>query len=114
MADSSTPDLAWEAANFYLVQGDTDKALREFRVVMESDPYLPPAALKLCWRVKPDIDALLRDVVPRECLRHIPGFPHLPEGDGGRGQSLDAAGATAPADSDTPGLPLYPLPGRTT
>ncbi len=63
-ADSSTPDLAWEAANFYLVQGDTDKALREFRVVMESDPYLPPAAVKLCWRVKPDIDVLLRDVVP--------------------------------------------------
>jgi len=63
-ADSSTPDLAWEAANFYLVQGDTDKALREFRVVMESDPYLPLAAIKLCWRVKPDIDALLRDVVP--------------------------------------------------
>ncbi len=64
VADPTTPDLAWEAGNFYLVQGETDKALREFRVVMESDPSLPPAALKLCWRVKPDVDALLRDVVP--------------------------------------------------
>ena len=64
VVDPTTPDLAWEAGNFYLVQGETDKALREFRVVMESDPYLPPAALKLCWRVKPDVDALLRDVVP--------------------------------------------------
>jgi tetratricopeptide (TPR) repeat protein len=64
LADPTTPDLAWEAANFYLVQGETDKALREFRVVMESDPYLPPAALQLCWRVKPDIDTLLQDVVP--------------------------------------------------
>ena len=64
VADPNTPDLAWEAANFYLVQGDTDKALREFRVVMESDPYLPPAAVKLCWRIRPDVDALLRDVVP--------------------------------------------------
>ncbi len=63
-ADSTTPDLAWEAGNFYLTQGDTDKALREFRVVMESDPYLPAAAVKLCWRVKPDIDALLLNVVP--------------------------------------------------
>jgi tetratricopeptide (TPR) repeat protein len=63
-ADSSTPDLAWEAGNFYLVQGDTDKALREFRVVMESDPSLPTPAVKLCWRVKPDIDFLLRDVIP--------------------------------------------------
>lgn len=63
-ADPSTPDLAWEAGNFYLVQGETDKALRELRVVLESDPYLPEAALQMCWRVKPDIDALLRDVVP--------------------------------------------------
>ncbi|MGH9540139.1 MAG: carbohydrate binding domain-containing protein [Terriglobales bacterium] len=63
-ADPNTPDYAWEAGNFYLVQGDTQKALREFRVVMENDPYLPPAALQLCWRVKPDIDALLREVVP--------------------------------------------------
>ena len=65
VADPTTPDLAWEAGNFYLVQGETDKALREFRVVMESDPSMPPVALKLCWRVRPDIDALLRDVVPR-------------------------------------------------
>jgi tetratricopeptide (TPR) repeat protein len=63
-ADSTTPDLAWEAGNFYLVQGDTEKALREFRVVMESDPYLPPAAVRLCWRVKPDAEVLLRDVIP--------------------------------------------------
>jgi tetratricopeptide (TPR) repeat protein len=64
IADSTTPDLAWEAGNFYLVQGETDKALRELRVVMESDPYLPPAALKLSWRVKPDVDVLLSEVVP--------------------------------------------------
>ena len=30
MADSSTPDLAWEAGNFYLVQGDTDKRYGNF------------------------------------------------------------------------------------
>lgn len=64
VADPSTPELAWEAGNFYLVQGDTDKALQEFRVVMESDPYLPAAAVRLCWRIKPDIDVLLRDVIP--------------------------------------------------
>ena len=64
VADSSTPDLAWDAGNFYLVRGDTDKALRQFRVVMETDPYLPEAALRLCWRVRPEIDVLLTDVVP--------------------------------------------------
>jgi tetratricopeptide (TPR) repeat protein len=64
LADPTTPDVAWEAANLYLVQGETDKALREFRVVMANDPYLPSAALQLCWRAEPDVDALLRDAVP--------------------------------------------------
>src|SRR4029077_4615147 len=29
-ADSTTPHVAWEAANFFLVQGDQEKALRHF------------------------------------------------------------------------------------
>ena len=64
-ADPSTPDVAWEAAHFYWTLGETHKALQEFRVVLENDPYLPPAALESCWRIKPDVEALLRDVVPR-------------------------------------------------
>jgi tetratricopeptide (TPR) repeat protein len=64
-ADPSTPEVAWEAANFYWTLGETDKALQQFRVVLSNDPYLPPAALDRCWRIKPDIDVLLRDVVPR-------------------------------------------------
>ncbi|MGB9073495.1 MAG: carbohydrate binding domain-containing protein [Terriglobales bacterium] len=63
-AEPTAPDVAWEAANFFLVAGDTDRALREFRVVIENDSYLPAAALQTCWRVRPDTDALLRDLVP--------------------------------------------------
>ena len=63
-AEPTAPDVAWEAANFFLVAGDTDRALREFRVVIENDPYLPAAAFETCWRVRPDTDALLRDLVP--------------------------------------------------
>ena len=37
---SMTPDVAWEAGNFYLVQGANEKALREFRVVIANDPSL--------------------------------------------------------------------------
>jgi len=62
--EPTAPNVAWEAANFFLVQGDLDRALREFRVVVENDPYLPAAALETCWRARPDTDALLRDVVP--------------------------------------------------
>ncbi len=39
-ADPTTPDVAWEAANFYLVQGDNEKALREFRVVLQNRALL--------------------------------------------------------------------------
>lgn len=63
-ADATTPDVAWEAGNLYLVQGEREKALREFRVVIANDPTLSDAALQFCWRINPDVDALLRDVVP--------------------------------------------------
>jgi tetratricopeptide (TPR) repeat protein len=64
-ADSMTPDVAWEAANLYLVEGENEKALREFRVVMANDASLAGTAVQYCWRIKPDVDALLRDVVPQ-------------------------------------------------
>jgi tetratricopeptide (TPR) repeat protein len=63
-ADSMTPDVAWEAANLYLVQGENEKALREFSVVMANDTSLAATAMQYCWRINPDVDALLRDVVP--------------------------------------------------
>jgi tetratricopeptide (TPR) repeat protein len=63
-ADPTTPDVAWEAANLYLVRGENEKALREFHVVLGTDPSLVPAAIQFCWRIEPDVDVLLRDVVP--------------------------------------------------
>ena len=63
-AEPTAPDVAWEAANFFLIQGDTERALRELRVVIENDSSVAPIALQTCWRVRPDVDALLRDVVP--------------------------------------------------
>ncbi|HKC00779.1 MAG TPA: hypothetical protein VKD23_18500 [Terriglobales bacterium] len=63
-AEPTAPDVAWEAANFFLIDGDIDRALREFHVVIENDVSLVDAALRACWRVRPDTDALLRDAVP--------------------------------------------------
>lgn len=62
--DPRTPTVAWEAANLYLVRGDTDRALQEFRVVLENDTGLPYSALQLCWRARPDAGVLLQSVVP--------------------------------------------------
>jgi len=79
-ADSMTPDVAWEAANLYLVQGENAKALREFRVVMANDPSLASSAIRFCWRINPDVDLLLRDAVPPTAPAEI-AFLNLLEND---------------------------------
>lgn len=71
LADSMTPDVAWEAANLYLVQGENEKALREFRVVLANDISLAGIAIQYCWRIQPDVDTLLRDVVPVNATAYI-------------------------------------------
>jgi len=63
-ADPTTPHVAWEAANFFLVQGDQERALRNFRVVLANDPDAVDAALQLCWRATGDADQIL-DLLPR-------------------------------------------------
>jgi tetratricopeptide (TPR) repeat protein len=70
-ADPTTPDVAWEAANFFLVQGEREKALREFHVVLESEPSMANLAIQFCWRINPDVDMLLRDVVPAKATAYI-------------------------------------------
>jgi tetratricopeptide (TPR) repeat protein len=70
-ADPTTPDVAWEAANFFLVQGNEAKALREFRVVLQNEPTLADPAIQFCWRINPDVDELLRNVVPARSEAYI-------------------------------------------
>ena len=62
-ADPTTPDVAWEAANLYWSVGDKDRALQEFRVDLAND-YLLAETVDRCWRINPDVNALLRDVFP--------------------------------------------------
>src|SRR3984893_4948515 len=64
-ADPTTPHVAWEAANFYLVQGDQERALRSFRVVLANDPDAVDSALQLCWRATRDANQILDRALPR-------------------------------------------------
>jgi hypothetical protein len=70
-ADSMTPDVAWEAANLYLVQGESEKALREFKVVMANDSSLAATAVQSSWRIDPDVDSLLHDVIPHSTDAYV-------------------------------------------
>src|SRR5271167_3624091 len=55
-AEPTAPHVAWDAANFFLVEGDVDRALHEFNVVIGNDNSLVEASLQACWRVRPDAD----------------------------------------------------------
>src|ERR1017187_5633782 len=61
-ADPTTPHVALEAANFFLVQGDQERALRNFRVVLANDPDAVDSALQLCWRATGDANRILDQV----------------------------------------------------
>lgn len=69
--DPMTPDVAWQAANLYLVQGQNAKALHEFSVVMANDSSLAGVAIRYCWRIDPNVDSLLRDVVPHTAEAYL-------------------------------------------
>jgi tetratricopeptide (TPR) repeat protein len=92
-ADPTTPDVAWEAANFYLVQGDDQKALREFHVVLENEPSLANLAIQFCWRINPDVDMLLRDAVPAKSDAYVAFLNLLMTP-----KSLDLSTSTAPSN----------------
>jgi len=64
--EPSNPNVAWEAANFYLVHNDLDQALPLFRTVIENDPKQTGLALKLCWHATQNVDRMRAEVLPPE------------------------------------------------
>jgi tetratricopeptide (TPR) repeat protein len=63
-ADPTTPDVAWEAANFYVVRGQQEPAVREFAIALQNTPTLSADQLRLCWRAIPDLATVLYQVLP--------------------------------------------------
>ncbi|MCI0354663.1 MAG: hypothetical protein L0099_06455 [Acidobacteria bacterium] len=63
-AEPTTPNVAWEAANLYVVQGNWEPALPLFRIVLQRDPSLRRQALELALRANRDVNQLLDQVVP--------------------------------------------------
>lgn len=62
-ADPKTPDVAWQAANLFVVRGESEKALQELSIVVENDPSLGMAGLQLARHIA-DTDTILRQVLP--------------------------------------------------
>ena len=61
--DPKTPDTVWNAANFLLIQGNTDEALTMFAIVLEENPSLAPASLNICWQTVHDVNRI-QNILP--------------------------------------------------
>ena len=66
LADPTTPNVAWQAANFFLLRGDNKKALHNFRVVLANDPTRVDDALQLCLRITKDVNEILNEAAPEK------------------------------------------------
>lgn len=61
--DPTTPSTAREAANFFLSQGETHSALREFKVVVANQPSTAYSVFQPCLRAA-KVEAVIREVLP--------------------------------------------------
>jgi hypothetical protein len=64
VADPTTPEFSWQVANLDVADGDFSNALPQLKKVMQYDLALTPSAIRLSWRIMPDMDSLLGDAVP--------------------------------------------------
>lgn len=60
-----SPAVSWRYGNFLLRQGELDSAYTEIKHSVEVDPKRGAAALALCMRLDPDVNAVLDRVIPR-------------------------------------------------
>ena len=63
-AEPGNPEIAAEAAEFFLVADKTDRAFPLFRQALEKNPQAAKAILPACWRETRDAKLLLVKVIP--------------------------------------------------
>lgn len=59
-----SPNVNWEAGNFYLLRGETVPALRKFRAAIAADPSLRKPGFELAWRATSNAGLILRELIP--------------------------------------------------
>ena len=64
-ADPTNPQVANEAANYYLVLGDVPSALRLLALVVRYSPEDQRSAVELSWRATQDAGAVMGQVLPQ-------------------------------------------------
>ncbi len=65
-AEPTSTEVAWEAANFYLIQNDDARALPLFRAAIKYAPANTAAAIDLTWRTTKSVSQIVSQVLPRQ------------------------------------------------
>jgi tetratricopeptide (TPR) repeat protein len=73
-AEPTSTEIAWEAANFYLVRNDAQRALPLFRAAIKYDPNNTAAAINLTWRATKNVSQIVSQVLPAQ---PVPYFTFL-------------------------------------
>jgi len=63
-AEPGNPEVAAEAAQYFLVAGDTDEAFSLFRQSLAQNPEAAKSILPICWRQNHDANLILSRVIP--------------------------------------------------
>ncbi|HXZ27006.1 MAG TPA: hypothetical protein VEG08_03295 [Terriglobales bacterium] len=63
-ADPTTPEVAWDAANFYFALGETAAGLAQLRLVFQYQPWAELDGMQLAWRATRDPARIVRDALP--------------------------------------------------
>ena len=58
------PAYQWPLANFYLLQGNTDEALRHFKLVLAGTSQYDANVFRLAWKATDDAGKILQELIP--------------------------------------------------
>src|SRR5258706_15198066 len=64
-------DVSWRYGNFLLRQDEVKPAFAEIRRAVYADPKRSAEAFSRCWRVDPDVQAVLDSVIPPERAAYL-------------------------------------------
>jgi hypothetical protein len=63
--------VAWRYGNFLLRQGEVPKAFAEIRRAVYADPKRSAEAFSRCWRIDPNVESILDNVIPPDRAAYL-------------------------------------------
>jgi hypothetical protein len=63
--------VSWRFGNFLLRQGETKQAFAEIRRAVYADPKRSAEAFSRCWRVDPNVESILDNIIPPDRVPYL-------------------------------------------